>query len=293
MTGTLPQAERALVEEIAENWQSVLVSASGEVGSISILKPVKNPYVAGDPVVGPGFKGRDDILRELKQLWSGTTQPPSVVLYGHRRMGKTSILRNINSHMGSEVHLAYVNLLILGRAERGVSDLFLAIADEINASLPELPKPETDKFDSHPELAFKQYLDLAQAALGSSRLIIALDEFEKLEEWINAGQIPGDLLDTFRGYIQKDQNIAFAFAGLHRLNEMTADYFNPFFASVRPILVSFLSKNDTLQVLANPPGTIFPWTSAGRPWSASGSSPEANPILCSSSATIWSAASTA
>ena len=181
-----------------------------------------------------------------------------MVLYGHRRMGKTSILRNINSHLGSDVRLAYVNLLILGGAERGLSDLFLAIADEIKASLPELPNPETDEFDGHPERAFKQYLDLTHAALGSSRLIIALDEFEKLDEWMNGGQIPGDLLDTFRGYIQKDQNIAFAFAGLHKLEEMTEDYFNPLFASVRPIRVSFLSKDTTFQVLANPPLEDFP-----------------------------------
>ena len=232
--------------------------SSGEVGRTFISEPVKNPYVAGDPVVGPGFKGREDILHELKQLWSGTTQPPSVVFYGHRRMGKTSILRNINSRLGSEVCLAYVNLLILGGAERGLSDLFLAIADEIRASLPELPEAEMDEFDRHPELAFKQYLDLAQSALGKSRLIIALDEFEKLEEWMNAGRIPSNLLDTFRGYIQKDQNIAFAFAGLHELEEMTADYFNPLFASVRTIRVSFLSKEATFQVLANPPLEDFP-----------------------------------
>ncbi len=258
MIGTLPEAERALVEEIAKSWQSILVSHSAEVGSISISEPVKNPYVAGDPVVGSGFKGREDTIRELKQLWSGTTKPPSVVLYGHRRMGKTSILRNINSHLGSEVRLAYVNLLILGGAERGLSDLFLAIADEIRASLPELPEAEMDEFDRHPELAFKQYLDLAQSALGKSRLIIALDEFEKLEEWMNAGRIPSNLLDTFRGYIQKDQNIAFAFAGLHKLEEMTEDYFNPLFASVRPIRVSFLSKEAAFQVLANPPLEDFP-----------------------------------
>jgi len=258
IAGAVPQAERALVEEIAKSWQSILVSQSAEVGSISISEPIKNPYVAGDPVVGSGFKGREDTLRELKQLWSGTTKPPSVVLYGHRRMGKTSILRNINSHLGSEVRLAYVNLLILGGAERGISDLFLAIADEIRASLPELPEAEMDEFDRHPELAFKQYLDLAQSALGKSRLIIALDEFEKLEEWMNAGRIPSNLLDTFRGYIQKDQNIAFAFAGLHKLEEMTEDYFNPLFASVRPIRVSFLSKEAAFQVLANPPLEDFP-----------------------------------
>jgi hypothetical protein len=258
MIGILPKAESALVRDIAWNWQEYLVSESSAIGNIPIQEPIKNPYVAGDPVVGPGFKGREDILRRLEELWCGTTAPPSVVLCGHRRMGKTSILRNINSHLGSEVRLAYVNLLILGGAVGGVSDLFLAVADEIRAALPELPKPETNEFDSHPYRALEQYLELAQAALGSSRLIIALDEFEQLEEWMRAGQVRRDLLKVLRGYMQKDEHIAFAFAGLHTLEEMTADYFEPFFASVLPITVSFLSHDATFQVLANPPLEDFP-----------------------------------
>ncbi|MDD4446352.1 MAG: AAA family ATPase [Methanothrix sp.] len=258
MIATLPKAERDLVEEIAKNWQNYLVSESSDVGNIPINEPVKNPYVAGDPVVGSGFKGRDDILRRLEELWCGTNAPPSVVLCGHRRMGKTSILRNINTHLGSEVRLAYVNLQILGGAAGGVSDLFLAMADEIRAALPELPEPGTNEFDSHPYRAFEQYLSLAQAALGSSRLIIALDEFEQLEEWMRTGQVSRDLLKVLRGYMQKDEHIAFAFAGLHTLEEMTADYFEPFFASVLPIPVSFLSHDATFQVLANPPLEDFP-----------------------------------
>jgi hypothetical protein len=258
MIGSLPQAERALVEEIAKNWQNLLVSESSNIGDISIQEPVKNPYVAGDPVVGPGFKGREDILRSLEELWCGATAPPSVVLCGHRRMGKTSILRNINSHLGAEVRLAYVNLLTLGGASGGVSDLFLAMADEIRDALPALPEPETSEFYSHPYRALEQYLGQAKAVLGSSRLIIALDEFEQLEEWMRAGRIPRDLLNVLRGYMQKDEHIAFAFAGLHTLEEMTADYFNPLFASMRTIPVSFLSHDATFQILANPPLEDFP-----------------------------------
>ena len=46
--------------------------------------------------------------------------------------------------------------------------------------------------------------------------------------------------------------VALAFAGLHTLDEMTADYFNPLFASIIPIKVGFLSQGATRQVLANP-----------------------------------------
>ena len=41
--------------------------------------------------------------------------------------------------------------------------------------------------------------------------------------------------------------IAFAFAGLHTLEEMTADYFAPFFASILPVRVGFLDRRATHQ----------------------------------------------
>ncbi len=55
-----------------------------------------------------------------------------------------------------------------------------------------------------------------------------------------------------RTQVQASPRIAFAFAGLHTLEEMTEDYFQPFFASIIPLPVSFLSRGSTAQLLANP-----------------------------------------
>jgi hypothetical protein len=46
--------------------------------------------------------------------------------------------------------------------------------------------------------------------------------------------------------------VAFVFAGLHTLEEMTEDYFHPFFASIIPIHVGFFTPESTHQLLANP-----------------------------------------
>jgi hypothetical protein len=83
-------------------------------------------------------------------------------------------------------------------------------------------------------------------------LIVALDEFEKIEELIEAEKIPKDFMGYLRGLVQMSSKVAFAFAGLHTLEEMTADYFQPFFASVIPIHVGFLQPGATRQILANP-----------------------------------------
>lgn len=65
-------------------------------------------------------------------------------------------------------------------------------------------------------------------------------------------KIPANFMDFLRGLLQESPQVAFAFAGLHTLDEMTADYFHPFFGSVINIPVGFLSRGATGQILANP-----------------------------------------
>ncbi|MCC5643124.1 hypothetical protein LC607_09255 [Nostoc sp. CHAB 5824] len=46
-------------------------------------------------------------------------------------------------------------------------------------------------------------------------LIIALDEFEKIEDLIEAKKIPIDFMGFLRGLVQMSSKVGFAFAGLH------------------------------------------------------------------------------
>jgi hypothetical protein len=247
---SLPNAERDLLVTIAQTWQEALLNVAGEVGEISITKPVTNPYVVGDPVEGNLFVGREDILRQLEELWVMGHQLQSVVLYGHRRMGKTSILRNVANCSGSQVKVAYINLLNMGATSQGVGEVLMAISDAIVDAVDCTPSSDADLLNL-PYRTFERYLKQVEAHL-SGGLIIALDEFEKIEELIEAEKIPKDFMGYLRGLVQMSSKVAFAFAGLHILEEMTADYFQPFFASVIPIHVGFLQPGATRQILANP-----------------------------------------
>ncbi|MEH2256781.1 AAA family ATPase [Nostoc sp.] len=253
---TLPQAEQGLIIDIAQTWKESLLQITGEVGEISITKPVANPYVVGDPVQGHLFIGREDIIRQLQELWVMSNQLQSIVLYGHRRMGKTSILVNAAQCLGSQIQLAYVNLLRLGDSPQGVSEVLMAICDEISQTVKLPPPPDADLL-SLPYRTFERYLKQVEANLNGG-LIIALDEFEKIEDLIEAKKIPIDFMGFLRGLVQMSSKIAFAFAGLHTLEEMTADYFQPFFASVIPIHVGFQERAATRQILANPGNEDFP-----------------------------------
>ncbi len=251
---SLPNAERDLIVNIAQTWQEALLNIAGEVGEISITEPVRNPYVIGDPVEGDLFVGREDVMRQLEELWVMGHQLQSVVIYGHRRMGKTSILLNVANSLGSRVKVAYVNLLRLGDSPQGVGEVLMAISDAISDVL-NLPPPNDEDLLKLPYRTFERYLKQIVETLHVTSLqglIIALDEFEKIEELIEAGKIPKNFMGFLRGLVQMSSKVAFAFAGLHTLEEMTADYFQPFFASVLPIRVGFVEHAATSQILANP-----------------------------------------
>jgi hypothetical protein len=254
---TLPQAERGLIVDIAQTWRKALEGIAKEVGEISITKPVLNPYVVGPPVEAELFVGREDVMRQLEELWVRSSQLQSVVIYGHRRMGKTSILRNVAKFVGEGVQVAYVNLLEVADAPQGVVEVLMAICDAISEVM-QIPPPSNEDFLSLPQPTFRRYLTQVEGELGTKGLIVALDEFEQIEELIEAGKIPVDFMGYLRGLAHKSSKIAFALAGLHTLEEMTADYFQPFFASVIPIHVGFIEAGATHQILANPSIEDFP-----------------------------------
>ncbi|MFB0535988.1 MAG: hypothetical protein ACETWR_13520 [Anaerolineae bacterium] len=61
-----------------------------------------NPYVAGNPVGdSPAFIGRADVLCEVLRVLR-RSQDSAIVLYGQRRIGKTSILQHLAAWLPRE-----------------------------------------------------------------------------------------------------------------------------------------------------------------------------------------------
>ncbi len=215
-------------------------------------KPAQNPYAIGNPVTGSLFVGREDRLRQLEELWMTRNKLQSVVLYGHRRMGKTSLLKNLAHYLGSQIKVIYVNLQRLGAVSQGVAEVLMAISDEIATAF-NISPPDDNDFLQLPQRTFERYLKQVLANMPERGLIIALDEFETIEELIERGQIDPAFMGFLRGLVQiNPEKIAFAFAGFHTLEELTADYFEPFLKSVIPIRVSFLNPGATRQILLKP-----------------------------------------
>jgi hypothetical protein len=250
---------------IRNQWRTLVAEAGGRLGHQVGRKRVVNPYVAGNPVKGNLFVGRDEILGELEELWLKPGQVDSLVLYGHRRMGKSSILQNLPNRLDPAANwVVDLNLQTVNRSHTGslLFDLATKMHDEVK-SRPQVPAPtsvhttrlslpEESAFIANYQLTFTQWLNHLAPRMTGRRFIIAIDEYELLEEAMADGRLDPDLTRYLRGVIQSHDWFVLALAGLYTLQEQCEDYWHPLFASVKPRKVSFLSPEATRRLLTQP-----------------------------------------
>jgi hypothetical protein len=249
--------ERILLRQVIHHWQHLVCIASGEIGNAQLIQPIPNPYVIGNPVTGSVFVGREDIMRRLEELWLPSQQVPSVVLYGQRRMGKSSILHNLEAVLGDRAVIVDFNLQVMGIVN-STHELLYALAIEMYDRLPQpLPvtfqEPELSQFmQNNPYQSFLRFLKHLDSVRSGRRFIITVDEFELLEQLIEANVVEQRLITFWRGLIQTYPWFVMVFAGLHTLDEMRQDYWCPLFSSVTAIPVEPLSFSAVQQLITQP-----------------------------------------
>ena len=64
-----------------------------------------NPYVAGAPVTDQRmFFGREDVFSWIEQNIGGQFSDNMLVIHGQRRVGKTSVLKQLGNRLPDNLH---------------------------------------------------------------------------------------------------------------------------------------------------------------------------------------------
>lgn len=102
---------------------------------------------------------RHRVVAQLQELWCGSDPLQSVLLYGHRGMGKTSIIRNTSEYLSENIYVAYLDLFCLGAVSRevGEGEVVIAISDSIGEAL-SVPPPEDDASLDSPLATFRNFI---------------------------------------------------------------------------------------------------------------------------------------
>ncbi len=139
-----------------------------------------NPYVAGNPVGdSAAFVGRADVLREVVRV---LRQPQSngIVLFGQRRIGKTSILQHLAARLPDEGPYQAVYFDLQDKADWPLERVLRELARTIAHAL---SQPDHDLGDAA-ETAFRdEWLPAVLDGLPEGcSLVLLFDEFDVLAD---------------------------------------------------------------------------------------------------------------
>ncbi|MGF1513145.1 MAG: hypothetical protein ACFB5Z_05545 [Elainellaceae cyanobacterium] len=220
----------------------------GEVPQVYIAGPRLDVVSAGDR-----FKGRQDLFREIESL-TLAAQPPTLLLYGGRRTGKSSMLSYLPRRVGAEIVPLHVDLQMAASATtlRGIAESIVNLMVEAahKARNIRLPYPDEDAIHRDPFPAMERWFAEIERAIRGKRFLLCLDEFERLEEVVRetGSRAP---LNFFRYVLQNRPQWILLFSGSHTLNELEP-YWSDYLINTRPIRVSYLQEADARELIQKP-----------------------------------------
>jgi tetratricopeptide (TPR) repeat protein/photosystem II stability/assembly factor-like uncharacterized protein len=140
----------------------------------------KNPYIAGPTVTGKDLFGREEVIQSIMNTLSMQANR-IIVLYGQRRMGKTSVLYELHLNRLPQADDRYYSVFfdLQGRGHQTEVTILYNLATSI-AKVLDLEKPSFSKFEKMPDYFERQFLPLALEALGGRRLVCLFDEFDSI-----------------------------------------------------------------------------------------------------------------
>ncbi len=203
------------------------------------------PYETGAGInADRTFVGRGDLLAWLLNRWRQPDSKPTLVLIGQRRIGKTSLLHKIQRAVADPVPLMPLFIDVQGITSE--YDFLTTTSQKMAAAL-SLTPPSLDR--QEPYVDFKQFLASLTTPLAGRRVLLLLDEAEK----IPAGRLGDRLPDFLRSMMQgHEYPILLLFCGTHALQRTAWDYSSILFNTAQFKTVSYLSKGESQELLQKP-----------------------------------------
>ena len=209
-------------------------------------------FRAGDPVSREqeAFVYRTAVVAELQQQVFLATGCPGLILYGRRRTGKSTVLRNLIGFLPSSVPVGYVSMQN-PQAFTSVEGFCRTIAGAARVAARWGADPSAEPADLPGLMRVLGWYD-DHLGRAKQRLVLALDEYEMIDAKIGEGVFGPDLLATFRESIQLHRNVTWVFAGSHEIAELTHAEWSSYLVSARTVEVLPFTPAETRQLLTDP-----------------------------------------
>ena len=240
-----------------------------------------SPYIVGSPIDREEmFFGRQDIIDTIQRQLSTSHRANVIFLEGNRRTGKTSILKRLQapnvlpgwivvycSLQGGEGHESKAGLPTNEVFRLMARDIGWATHDAgLRVWLPDMNSPDPNKpfkvafakalstafSGSRPFEIFELYIQSVLEAASPRRLLLMLDEFDKLQEGIDAKITSSQVPENIRYLLHTYSDMSAILTGSLRLTRLRKEYWSTLFGSGHPVSVRGLPLEDARLLVTQP-----------------------------------------
>jgi len=255
------------------------------------MEKPKNPYVIGNSVGNsPAFVGRDDVLRDVLHVLRHHQQN-AIVLFGQRRIGKTSVLRELEVKLPQQGPFLPVFFDLQDKAKWPLDRVLRELAHKITDSVPN----GNSDLGNDPEKAFRnEWLpNIIKNLPAEKSLVLLFDEFDVMAISDEVEQANAVFFPYLRGLLEeiKPQHLNFVFAIGRDIKDLDKNTLS-LFKGVITKRVSLLDRDDTVKLIRfSKANNTLKWSeeAIGQVWRQTNGHPLITQCLCHD---IWNAAYT-
>ncbi|OQY27309.1 MAG: hypothetical protein B6244_11040 [Candidatus Cloacimonetes bacterium 4572_55] len=233
------------------------------------LKNFVNPYIAGRPVrikggkkSSPIFVGRKPAIDFFIERLMQSDSPPLMGMRGERRIGKTSLLMNMECYISDDYLPILIDLQMIEspeRTENGVADLIEKFGFEIAQRLRyhyhlEIQEPKKEEFRKNPAQVFSHFLNDIVSQIGDKKLLLLFDEFDRVEDWVIKGLLQLDFLPIFKKLILNNRGIVGIVSYTNRLTDLREEksYWREFLSDIDAFHLTTFDEDAALELIQQP-----------------------------------------
>jgi hypothetical protein len=247
---------------IAAQWRHIVGEKGAHLAEEAELRQeIDSPYIIGVPLTEKQaiFIGRQDASSRIEQLLLDRRQPP-LLLYGQRRVGKTSLLNNLGRLLPSSIVPLFVDLQgPASRAQDEAGFLYNMARSMVQSARRQrgvlLPPLSRELLQDDPFTRFDEWLDEVEAALGghlsAQTALLMLDEFEALERVLALNRFDEEIvLGMLRHLIQHRPKFKVLLSGSHTLAEFSR--WSSYLINVQVVHIGCLHPDEARQLVEAP-----------------------------------------
>ncbi|MEQ8381449.1 MAG: ATP-binding protein [Coleofasciculus sp. A1-SPW-01] len=243
---------------IAIRWQQIVTeSIQTLIAATELRQEIDDPYIFGIPLNEQVklFLGRTSIGIRIEKLILDRRRPP-LLLYGQRRMGKTSLLNNLGRLLPNSIIPMFVDLQGAPTSASDHAGFLYNLAKGMTNSAKRqagltLPPLTREALISDPFTTFDEWLDDVEQTLDKNTALLALDEFEVLDKALTEGRFSEtDVLGMLRHLIQHRPRFKVLLAGSHTIEEFQR--WASYLINVQVVPISYLNEPEARQLIEHP-----------------------------------------